>query len=35
MVKKRESLIVPSDFIKYVAKIKKCAADKIAVLPDF
>jgi len=30
-VKKRETLIVPSDFIKYVAKIKKCAVDKIRV----
>ena len=30
-MKKRETLILPSDFIKYVAKIKKCAVDKIRV----
>lgn len=30
-VKKRETLIVPSDFIEYVAKTKKCAVDRIRV----
>jgi len=32
-MKSRDALIVPSDFIKYIAKVKKCRVDEIKVPP--